>query len=68
MLKIKHKTSPRVPKYTFFYQAYTKKKKKAYVKIFKVTKNQDCKHSKQKTYFKPARFKMKVQEVIQVLV
>ena len=27
-------------------------KKTAYVNIFKVTKNQDCKHSEQKTYFK----------------
>ena len=50
-LKIKHNNSPRVPKSTLFYQAYTKKKN-AYVNIFKVTKNQDCKHSKQKTYFK----------------
>ena len=49
-LKIKHKNNPRVPKYTFFYQAYTKKN--AYVNIFKVSKNQDCKHTKQKTYFK----------------
>lgn len=51
-----------------FIKHILKKKKKAYVNIFKVTKNQDCKHSKQKTYFKPAGFKMKVQEVIQVLV